>query len=143
MFNGIKETPEVCKKRNAYAEVRRFFNGFNKSLNIEGTTSGIIEIAIPQLPSQRTSGFDIEIKYIKEDKTVEIHSKPFNPFMKEKRKIYSLPELRKSKIESEDLDDDDKMLTITDSASSFSITLNSDQASQVQYFIKRVIYDKS
>ncbi len=94
---------------------------------------------IPQLPSQRTYGFDMEIKYIREDNIVEIFSKPLNPFMKEKRKTFSLLELRKSKIECDDLGDDDKMLTITGPGSSYSITLNSDQASQVQYFMKRLL----
>ena len=76
-----------------------------------------------------------------EENAVVIRTSSQNPFLRSKIKKFTLPELKKSKIECEDLEDDgSKMITIvTDSETPYIITLNRDSASQFQYFIYRLL----
>ena len=98
--------------------------------------------SIPPLQSQSTPlGFDMEMRYVREENAVVIHTSPQNPFLRSKIKKFTLPELKNSKIECEDFEDDgSKMITIiTDSETPYIITLNRDSASQFQYFIYRLL----
>ncbi len=98
--------------------------------------------SIPPLQSQSTPlGFDMEMRYVMEENAVVIRTSSQNPFLRSKIKKFTLPELKKSKIECEDLEDDgSKMITIvTDSETPYIITLNRDSASQFQYFIYRLL----